>query len=274
MKLLLALIFLVWTGAASAAEVAYDRVIKSGTLRCGYMVYPPYSIKDLATGKMSGIYPDLFEKIVSDAGLKLEWAEEIAMDTMFAGLAAGRYDAICTPVTFTVARARQALFTEPFAYVPFYVYVRKDEPRFNGAEAYAALNAGDVTFMTLDGDLTEIFAKQKFPAAKTLSAGNLTDAARLYLNVADGKADAIIGEPVFSGIFMENNPGKLRQVAAPPVHVVAATAAVGMGEHNLLAFFNTAFTALTESGALAEVISRYVPHKGDVLMAAKPYEGR
>jgi hypothetical protein len=44
-------------------ESAYDRIIKSGNIRCGYIVYPPNTIRDPKTGAFSGISYDIMSRI-------------------------------------------------------------------------------------------------------------------------------------------------------------------------------------------------------------------
>src|SRR2546430_1529683 len=56
---------------------AYDRVIKSGTIRAAYLDYPPAFRKDAKTGKASGIFVDTLEQVASNLGLKVEWTEEV-----------------------------------------------------------------------------------------------------------------------------------------------------------------------------------------------------
>lgn len=257
--------------AQETRDTAFERINRSGVIRCGYAPYPPYLIKDLETGKMSGIYAEIFEEVARQADLKIDWAEEVTMENMFAGLENRRYDVLCTPITYTVAYARQALFIPPFIYVPFYVYARKDDPRFLGADGQKKLNDPETSFIAIDGDLTSIFAKEYFPLARLMSAGGMPDASQLYLSVVTGKADAVIGEPVFAKAFMSNNPDKIVQVPGAPVRVVPATVAVAIGEHDLQSFLGTSFTSLSETGFIEKIIRKNIPNASDLMWPAAPY---
>ncbi len=53
----------------SRGQSTYDRVIQSGKIRCGYIVYPPGCIKDPNTGKLSGIGIDTIELVAKKTGL-------------------------------------------------------------------------------------------------------------------------------------------------------------------------------------------------------------
>ncbi|NBX85628.1 MAG: hypothetical protein EBQ80_00035, partial [Proteobacteria bacterium] len=257
-------------GAVAVQESAFARVMREKVLRCGYQVYPPFSMKDVATGEMRGIYPDIFAELGKQAGLKIEWAEEVGTDDMFTSLAAGRFDALCTPLTATPARALQAAFTRPVLFVPFRVYVRANDRRFDGD--LGKLNQADKSFMVKDGDLTEILAKADFPAAQRKGLGGLSDAAQMYVSVATGKADALIGEPVFASIYMRNNPGKLKAVeGVAPLRVIPGMVAAPLGDVAMVRFLDTALQSLQDSGVVGQVVGRYVSGSDVVLLPRVGY---
>jgi len=273
MKLLILFLLLLISSPSFAhdKETAYDSVMKTGTLRCGYQVYPPYINKNIKTGKFEGIYPDIFHEIAKESGLKIEWVEEVSSETMFTGLDSGRYDALCTPLSPTSARAKIAGFTKPILYVPFYIYVAANETGFDNKSLHR-LNKEDVTFLIKDGDLIEILTNQYFSQAKQLSVSGLTDSAQMYLSVANGKADAIINEPVYANIFMQQNPNKIRQVLGTPLRVVPATAAVSIREHALRHFLSTSFLHLIETGFIENTLSKHIENSEDLIPVKQSYE--
>src|SRR5271163_434927 len=83
---------------SSRSESVYDRVIRSGKIRCGYTVDPPGCLKDPNSGKLSGIGIDTLETVGKHLGLTVEWTEEVDWGTMIEGLETGRYDMIATPI--------------------------------------------------------------------------------------------------------------------------------------------------------------------------------
>ncbi len=44
-------------------ESAYERVMRTGTIRCGYFLFPPLAVKNPNTNMLSGITADIFNKI-------------------------------------------------------------------------------------------------------------------------------------------------------------------------------------------------------------------
>src|SRR5438309_6353296 len=70
------------TPQGDKTQNAYDRVVQSGTLRLGYVPYPPGLIKDPNTKKLTGVFAEVIEEAAKNLGLKVEWAEEVGWGTM------------------------------------------------------------------------------------------------------------------------------------------------------------------------------------------------
>jgi polar amino acid transport system substrate-binding protein len=248
----------------------YERVMKTRTLRCAYQNWPPFLIKDPANGTLSGVYHDLFEKLGQDLSLKVEWVEEVGSGTMFEGFKTGRYDMFCSAVTPSPARALVGDFTRPIGYVPFFLYVREGDDRFD--KTYAAANAAAITLVAPDGDLTAIITHEEFPGAKTLSLPNLTNGADMLMAVVSGKADAAVMDSSIAREFMRNNPGKIKQVAGKPLRFPSLTAAVSPGEGRLRQTLDIAFTHYLETGVLDRILKAYGLDESKVLRVANPYQ--
>lgn len=80
-KFLLAVTFLMLLSPAAHAESVYERVIKSGTLKCGYIPYPPAMIVDPNTGEKSGIFYEFMNEVGKRLSLKVEWVQESGWGT-------------------------------------------------------------------------------------------------------------------------------------------------------------------------------------------------
>ena len=121
---LLAALAAVWLAGGSdskAQESVYDRVIRTGTLRCGYFLYPPVLSKDPNSGEFSGIFYDYLSELGKALSLKVEWAEEIGLGDAPAALESGRIDAMCAGMFLTAQRARANDFVMPIYYLPMYM---------------------------------------------------------------------------------------------------------------------------------------------------------
>jgi ABC-type amino acid transport substrate-binding protein len=62
---------------AADKETSYDRVMRTGVIRCGYVEWPPYLLKDPNTQEFSGLIYDYMMAIGKDLGFKVEWSESV-----------------------------------------------------------------------------------------------------------------------------------------------------------------------------------------------------
>jgi len=112
------------TTTAAPKESAYERVIRTNTLRCGYALYPPFISKDPNTGKLSGIAPSLMGEVEKATGLNVVWGPEIDFGNITPTLQSGKADAFCTGMAMTPARGRVLIGSIPFSYGAIEAYVR------------------------------------------------------------------------------------------------------------------------------------------------------
>ena len=250
---------------------AFDRVMATNTIRCGYILYSPWMMKDTATGVLSGMTYDVINRLGQALSLKVEWVEEVGSASMFQGLETKRYDVICTPMWATGARARMSALTHPLFYGVINAYARADDHRFDAD--LSAANRSDVTIAVLDGSTSSFIAAEDFPLAKAVSLPELTDFSQLLVEVQTGKADLTFAEASkFTG-YSQNNPGLLRNVTADkPARLSAYAFAVQADEHRLLATVNTALDELQNAGHINRIISAYEPAPGTWRRVAQPFQ--
>ncbi|MDP9195895.1 MAG: transporter substrate-binding domain-containing protein [Pseudomonadota bacterium] len=261
LSLLLALTFAL-PAAAQTGEPTYDRVIKTGILRCGYYMAPPLMAVDAGTGKKSGFLYNLTEEAAKGLGLKVEWVEEISTGTMFEGLGL-RYDAICTGIMFHPARARLALFSQPQFTQPVNIYVRADDHRFD--DNLEAFNDPKMTFAGWEGDSSSLLVKQEFPRAKLVELPQTATPAERILMVTTGKADAAILEDSVISQYMLENPGKIRRAMSKPYKAMTAAYAFPLGENRLKAMFDATLTYMNSNGIINRLIAKHQKAPGDML---------
>lgn len=254
------------------AESLYDRVMKSGTIRCGYVIYNPGCLKDPNTGKLSGIGIDTIEQVAKNLGLKVEWTEEVGWGTMLEGLETNRYDMIGTPIWTNSNRARLVDFSEPLYYSPINVWVKAGDKRFTEA-TLSSLNSPKCTIATVDGETAEVIANEDFPLAKKLSLTQLSGVEQVLLNVSSGKADASFEEPAVAKAFLEHNKGAIEQVNLErPIRVFPNCWMFKRGQMEFKDMIDTALAQLINSGAVEKTICKYEKHKGTLYRVALPYQ--
>ena len=283
-QLLLVLLLSIAAGAASAlyvsrhqgtavatTESSYDRVLRTGTLRCGYADWPPYVfMKDPTTGKMSGIMADLTEAIAGKLNLKVEWTENTGWGSFIESLRDHRIDVMCAGIWRNGERGRYLGYGLPMFYSPVYSYVSVDEHRFD--KDYSAVDNPGTRIATMDGEMSDVIAKRFFPKATEVSVPQLGQITDILSNVADHKADIAFNEPSFVNEFMKKNPGKLRRAQDAPFQYFPTSLAVEIHEVQLRDMLDSALVELQNQGAVEEIIAKYNPDPSVFLRTAPPYK--
>ncbi|MDD5586503.1 MAG: transporter substrate-binding domain-containing protein, partial [Alphaproteobacteria bacterium] len=184
------------TGVAEAPaqkESAYDRVMRTNTLRCAYALYSPWVSKDPNTGKISGIMPDLMAEFEKANGLKVEWGPEIDWGNIAATLQSGKADAFCSAMYMTPKRGRVMAGSTPIFFGTIEAYVRQDDKRFDSN--VDLINRPEVRLEVNAGDISEEIAQSIFPKAQRVYKGEFGGEDQLFIDVATNKADLTLSGP-------------------------------------------------------------------------------
>lgn len=251
----------------------YDKILKAGGIKVGYISYPPSFIKDPNTGEFSGIFHEVLQEIGKKLKLNIEYTEEVGWGSMIEAINSGRVDLICTGVWPTTERGKHVDFTKPLYYSTVKAYVRIDDDRFDGN--LNRINKPDIKIASIDGEMTSIIAQFDFPKAKNISLSQLNDVSQVLLEVSSGKADITFVEPAIALEYMSKNPGKIKQVKdVPPLRVFPNTMIVGKGEIELLSTINIGIDELANNGFIDKVVAKYEKFPGSFQKVALPYRER
>lgn len=257
---------------ADDKESAYDRVMRTGTIRCGYFLYPPVLMKDPNSGKFSGIFYDYIEALAKNLSLKVDWAEEIGLADYPAALESGRIDAYCAGTWIRGSRARVHDYIEPLYYLPLYVYVRKDDHRFD-KDPYI-LNAPQYTLAILEGGATETVRQELFEKSKAYTLSQLTSPAELFMSLAEGKADALIYDPFQFQNYDKNNPGILRQASQEKIKIFPNAVAIARGQQEFQRMLSLTTQEMHLSGQIEKIIDNYETYNDSIFRPSLPYEAK
>lgn len=266
-----------FTGSETAAvpasvvkESAYDRVMRTKTLRCGYVVYPQAFMKDPNTGAFSGIIHDITELMGKRIGLNVVWAEEVSFGSMIEGLKAGRYDALCINGWNSGSYSPYLAQTIPLYYSALDAYTWDGNTRFD--DQLETANDPSVKISTIDGTATKVIADQNFPKAEQLTMPQTTDYIAALMNVADHKAELAFVERHLAAEFMAKNPGKIRRVKRDrPIRYYANGLEMGIGEPKLLAMLNMTLEEMLGSSDIDAILARYQDTPPSALPVARPF---
>lgn len=251
-------------------ESAYDRIMRTGTLRCGYYSYPPEIIVDANTRQISGWAHDIVERVGQELGLKVEWVEEITLDTIYEGVNAGRFDALCSTLWESPQRSKHVLFTQNVVYPTYYPFVRADDHRFDAN--LQRINAPDVKVAIMDGEYGQVVANEFFANAKQDALPRGTMYSMIFEEVAHRKADVVFAVPSTGQLYMKGNPGVLRMLNREVVVMPASVMMLRSDEIKLKQLLDSTLRHLLNRGVVRDIIAKY--HPGDKITnypVAKPY---
>lgn len=249
--------------AAGQTESVYDRIMRTGILRCGYFVYPPYLEKDPNTGAVSGIWPELMNEVGKRLSLKIEWSDEIGMADGLTAMNAGRFDVFCSGLMAVPARARVADFLTPFYFDALYAVVRTDETRFNDP---ARIDDPAVKIYALEGETAQLLAQERFGRAQLVTQPNLTDPGVRFMDIVAGKGDVTFVTRATFGQFEKKNPGLLKLLGPEPLLPMRIGFMIPKNEFSLWQMLNTAIHNVNETGYSRAVIKRH----GDLILPVAP----
>ncbi|TAH36104.1 MAG: amino acid ABC transporter substrate-binding protein [Alphaproteobacteria bacterium] len=258
--------------ASNAKESVYERVIRAGTIRCGYFNVPPYMIKNPNTGELSGIAHDVMEQVGARLNMKIEWVMESAFPTMAQDLNQDRYDALCSGAWNMPTRAKVADFTVPFFFTPSIVIVRADDTRFD--KDVTILNNSDYTLAIVEGTPQQYLHKTRFQNAKLYSLPEYSSPAEALEVVATKKADAAIYFVSELDLYNRHNPDKKLKNATPnhPVFIGASSMIVKKGEVDFKNLLDQVLLYLMADGTVDEILKKYQSVPGSFLRVANPYQ--
>lgn len=240
---------------ANSKESAFERVVRTGELRCGYSVWPPFLLKDPNTGAISGIVYDVLTEIGSSLDLRIDWSAEVGFGNYTEDLNSNRIDVMCATLWADAGRIKNSLLIEPFLYSGVYLVVRADDSRFD--KAYGALNDPKMKMAGVDGDITLSLANRLFPLAEKLTLPPTGSASELAEMVKARKADAMFSDLGFFSEYAAKNPGKLKILKQNPAWVFGERMAVKPGETKLKYMLDTAIDELSNSGKIDEIMKKY-----------------
>jgi ABC-type amino acid transport substrate-binding protein len=238
----------------SKKETAYERVIRTGVIRCGYINWMPVIARDANTGQMKGYWPQIMEAMAKAMELKIEWTEELNLGTYLNDLNNGRYDLECAAGWPNAVRGKFIYYTRPIVYSPLVPFVRADDTRFDSG--IETLDQADLTAAVVDGDTSQIVRRERFPNMKELSLPQVASVQEYFVAVATGKADMTFSDYTGALDYLKNNPGKLKALPYQ-LRLVPQNIGVPQGDERMLNMLNTATLQLLSDGTIERILAAY-----------------
>ena len=257
----------------SDKQSVYERVMRTGEIRCGYGVWDPYIIYDFEAQKPTGIAIDLIEAIAAKLNLKLIWPEETGWANLPTALENGRVDLACATLWNDPARSRLVAFSDPLFYQEVSAFIRDDSDiKITRRDD---LNDPRFRFSVQDGGFENAIVDRLFPKAQKISLHQMNQASDLFVQVASGKADIMISNPAAVQAYNAANPDKrlVHLKLDKPLAIYGNSYAVNIHEQELLGMFNTVVRNMIQTGEIEELLADFrAKYPGEILLPAKPYK--
>jgi ABC-type amino acid transport substrate-binding protein len=237
-------------------ETVYNRIIASGTIRCGYWTWPPFLVKDPNTGALTGPTYDYMEAVGHELGLKIEWTEEVGAGEFIAGLSTNRYDVMCMSLWPDAARLKNVTVSDPIFYSVVYAVTRKGDHRFDGN--LDKINDAGVTVVGIEGDITESGGRVQYSKAKMLALPQSTDISQVLHSIVTKKGDVAFVDAGLIKDFNKTNKDALEIVAQTlPVKIFPEVLGVKNGELHLKAMLDAAINVLSNNRYAGKILQAY-----------------
>lgn len=205
----------------------------------------------LDNGQPAGYDVDLLKKLVPDLGVSLN-IQNLDFNGLIPGLQSKKFDMVSVGLSATPERKQVVDFTRP--YVPYALVLGVPAKDASSVTSVDAMNASGKKVTALQGSTGEQLAKKLFPKAKVQG---FPDQNAAFLEVATGRADAIVVEDYLLAQFQASNAGKLEKAAIDkPLDVQYGSWAVPKGNDAFVKYLDTWLCKAQQDGTLADLYKK------------------
>ncbi|MCX7361442.1 MAG: transporter substrate-binding domain-containing protein [Alphaproteobacteria bacterium] len=185
--------------AQSKSESTWDLIKRTGKVRMGVFEYPPYFVRDKASGEWGGAMVEMGKDIAKELKVTYEPVEVGGFAEAVLSLQAGKVD-MNFGLQATPLRATAIDFAGPIYWIE---WVTVNNPKFK-AKVWADYNKKDVKVAVMTGTSDSLLLSKMAPLATKIE---MQDIAQVALAVSSGRADAFTTTVLASMVMKSKNPG-------------------------------------------------------------------
>ncbi|WBW97856.1 transporter substrate-binding domain-containing protein [Oceanirhabdus sp. W0125-5] len=248
----LALTSLVGCGKGNNSEKNKSTLEKETIIVGMELKYPPFETKN-EKGDPEGASVMLAKAFGEYSGKEIKIVD-VPYPSLITSLETGKIDMIISSMTITPAREERVDFSNPYTTSQLMMLVHKDSK----VQSADDLNNSDVVIASKTGTIGALWAKENAPNA---TIKNVNEEASAVLEVAQGKADVFIYDPLSVIRHHENYPDTTRTVLEPLPNTKGWGVAVRKGESELIDKLNEFIKNAKEDGTYDEIREKYLKDK-------------
>lgn len=239
---------------AFAQEDDIERIKQAGVLRVGLAESVPFQFRDPKSNEWLGFNVDQAKNLAEVLGVKLEIVDA-TWATLIPGLMTNKFDICMVDMFATPQRAVTVLFTDPYVLIGYQMFV----PANSSAQSWEDLNEKGKVFAQVSGTYDEQLARQTFPKAEVralITDNNNT----MFMEVANGNADAALMTELGIRMFMAQNPNTKIKVVEPErsMSPVGNAYAIRPGNYHFINMLNTWIAFNKDNGGTEELRQKWM----------------
>lgn len=235
------------TDTSPGTDTSLSSVKDAGTLTVATEgTYKPFSFHEGGSGPLTGYDVDVATAVAGKLGVKVKF-EETQFDSIFAGLEAGRFDAVANQITINATREEKYSMSIPYT-VSQGVIVVNDS------------NKDITSFADLKGKTTAQSLTSNWYTLAKDSGANVEAVEGWAQSVSllkDGRVDAIVNDKLTFLDYQVSNPDSGLKIAATTKESSDSAFAFHKGATALTDAVNTALKDLSADGTLAKLSEKY-----------------
>jgi cystine transport system substrate-binding protein len=224
------------------ADVKKDGVITVGTEG----TYRPFTFHDNGSGELTGYDVDVMRAVAKKLGVEVKF-EETQWDAIFAGLDAGRFDAIANQVSITPERKAKYAFSTPYTVSPGVVVVKDDD---NSISSMSDLK-GKTTAQSLTSNWYELAKKNG------ANIQNVEGWAQAVTLLKQGRVDATVNDRLTFLDYQTSEGDNSLKVATQTGDEARNAITFRKGGDSLVKAVDEAIAELKADGTLAQISKKY-----------------
>lgn len=237
-SLVLVLVFFAAMATAGDGQRHFQQIIKSGELRIGVSLYPPWVMRSKA-GELIGSEVDMGRRLAADMGVDASFGE-YEWQQLIPALNKGEIDVIISGMAIKPSRALQVNFSRPYGESG--IGLAANTALTKDFKSLDELQQPKVKIAVISKTLSADLAQRVFARATLVTVATQAEAEDMLLN---GKVHALVASNPLPRFIAIKHPGKVDVPLNKPLLTFKEAMAINKGDVDFLNFLDSWIIART-----------------------------